>query len=76
MAISFVYVCDECGATAQVTAPRREFVGLTGRSYGFGGYQFPTPKGNAPQGWIDYCIVGCTYCPQCADKLTDTEAKP
>jgi hypothetical protein len=68
--VTVTYRCGGCSATA--TAPeqtvRREFVSLSGRSYGVGSYVLTPIKieGVAPDGWAAFDpYTQCTYCPEC-----------
>lgn len=61
-----VFSCDGCSKIAPPVPVRREFASLSGRGWGFGRYVVDSdPESLAPEGWTAFCIVGCTYCPEC-----------
>jgi len=66
--IRVLFSCDGCHAEAVGTSPlRREFVSVTGRSYGLGSYRPANSiEDVTPEGWIAYDpYTQCTYCPKC-----------
>jgi len=74
MSITVNFECSGCWDKSPGTKPLgRKFVSITGRSYGFGSYQYDTIDDVIPEGWISYDIVGCTYCPKCASELYPTQ---
>lgn len=70
MSISMVFSCDGCFKTAPAVSIKREFESLNGRGWGFGRYVVHSdPESLAPEGWTAFCIVGCTYCPECTAEI-------
>lgn len=62
--------CDGCDAETHTAPIRREFLGYNGRSHGFGSYREPDiDKAVEPTGWVWSDIIGCTYCPECQQKI-------
>jgi len=76
MGIEAVFKCGGCFAEAKGTRPmRREFVGIGGRSYGFGSYRFEDARDVAPEGWVAFDpYTGCCYCPECWASIENGEA--
>jgi hypothetical protein len=81
VSVTVTFACGGCEATA--TAPeqavRREFVSLSGRDHGVGGYVV-TPiliESAAPEGWVAFDpFTQCTYCPVCWAAITDAQVAP
>lgn len=72
MSIQLIYCCDGCGAEARSGRVARKFESFNGQGYGFGVYRIDAdPVRDAPDGWIAFCIIGCTYCPSCADGMEE-----
>ncbi len=70
MSISFLYRCDGCNNEAVSGHVRRTFESFSGRDCGFGAYRVDAdPIRDAPDGWIAFCAIGCTYCQDCAASL-------
>lgn len=70
--------CDGCHTeTKSEKFLARRFIGVTGRSYGFGRWEHDTPQDIAPEGWIvSDDATGCTYCPECwAEILAEVAAE-
>ena len=71
MGVRMTFECDGCGESTSINV-RREFHAFNGAAYGFGYHHVNSdPSAIAPPGWIAYCVVGCTYCPDCAVGLED-----
>ena len=71
MSVHVIYNCDGCFATTEPIHLGSKFVGINGRSYGFGKRHYEQPKDKAPDGWVAYDLIGCCYCPTCAADLED-----
>ncbi len=70
MSIRFLYRCDGCNNEAVSGHVSRTFESFSGRDHGFGVHRVEAnPERDAPDGWIAFCILGCTYCPDCAKEL-------
>lgn len=66
MSIRFVFRCDGCEAKAEAGHVRRTFEAFNGKGYGFGTYRvIANPEDDAPEGWVAFDLIGCTYCPDC-----------
>lgn len=65
--ITVQFECGECFAKVQgITWLSRRFVSITGKSWGFGHYEYDTPQDVVPEGWIAFDpYTGCCYCPAC-----------
>lgn len=72
MSVTVHYLCDGCHVEAEGTEPiRKQFVSVSGRSYGFGSYRYVnTVVDVAPEGWwaFDPYTQLC-YCPECRRKI-------
>jgi len=73
MTVQVLFECGGCSATAKGTHwLTREFVSVSGRSYGIGSYHYSTPQDVAPDGWIAFDpYTGCCYCPSCWSEIKD-----
>ena len=69
MSIQTKFVCNGCFNEEQGGILKREFISANGKGYGFGQYNYQTALDVAPEGWLPYCIVGATYCPECVKEL-------
>lgn len=67
MSIRILFTCDGCYTEYQpIHLGPRIFRGVNGKSYGFGSYEYPTVRENAPEGWQAYDpFTGMCYCPVC-----------
>ena len=67
MSVKVLFECGGCCAKAEGVEPlKREFVSLSGKSYGFGRYVNTNPEDVTPVGWIAFDpYTGCCYCPKC-----------
>ena len=65
------FECGGCFAKAVGTRfLERKFVSITGKSYGFGHYEYNKPQDVAPQGWVAFDkYTGCCYCPECWESI-------
>ena len=74
MSVTVQFECDGCSTKASGTKPiRKEFVSVSGRSYGFGSARYmDTVAEVAPEGWwpFDPYTYLC-YCPECRAKIED-----
>ena len=54
---------------------RKEFVSVSGRSYGIGSFQpANTVEDLAPEGWVPWDPYTCaTYCPKCWAEITEED---
>jgi len=68
--------CDGCHAeTKSDKYLRRRFHGVSGKSHGFGTFEYDLPQNIAPDGWIVFDpYTGCTYCPTCWAEIKDGQA--
>ncbi len=72
MSVRVVFECGGCFAKAEGTAPlRREFVSVSGRSYGIGSVvPVNTVEDVTPTGWIAFDpYTSCCYCPTCWSEI-------
>ena len=69
MSVEVTFKCDGCDNKSNAIRLDSKFIGINGKSYGFGTRQYEQPKDKAPEGWIAYDLIGCTYCPTCAENL-------
>lgn len=79
--VKVTYSCGGCGTTAE--APEltvtREFVSVSGRDHGVGGYvQSPVDVvAGAPEGWVPFDPwTQATYCPECWAQIDSAEPEP
>ena len=74
--ITVNFECGGCLQKAQGTTwLSRRFVSISGKSYGFGHYEYDTPQDVAPEGWVAFDpYTGCCYCPTCWAEI-ETEVK-
>lgn len=72
MSVVVWFKCNGCDAAAEGTSRlRKEFVSVSGRSYGFGSARWTnTPDDVVPEGWVaaDPCTY-CCYCPACWQQI-------
>ncbi len=69
MSVFVQFHCDECFAKSEHVRVTDKFVGISGRSHGFGSRVEQKVSDVAPEGWITFDLIGCTYCPECAGSL-------
>jgi hypothetical protein len=72
MGVEVLFQCDGCFKGTRGTGRlMREFVSVSGRSYGIGSVRpANTIEDVAPEGWIAYDpYTYCTYCPSCWDEI-------
>lgn len=63
--VKVIFQCGGCDAKAEAHVSR-QFVSVSGRSYGFGSYVEQKVSDVAPKGWIAFDpYTSCTYCPEC-----------
>lgn len=73
--ITVTFHCGGCDAKAEGTRPiRQRFEGIAGKPWGFGTYVTDNIEDVAPEGWIVFDLIGCTYCPACADEIAEAVA--
>ena len=68
MSVLVRFECSGCDAKADGTKPlRKEFVSVSGRSYGIGSAQWAVRVEDVvPEGWMPFDpYTYCTYCPKC-----------
>lgn len=74
MSINVIFECDRCHKTEKGTSRIfEEFVFVSGKSYGPGEYHELPASSVAPDGWVPFDAIGCTYCPDCADEIFETK---
>ena len=68
--------CGGCEATAETGPIIRTLHSVTGKSYGYGAYRYPTISEMVePTGWVwSDPYTGCTYCPDCWKQIESGEA--
>ena len=67
--IKILFECGGCDAKAEGWL-KREFVSISGRSWGFGSYRETKAQEAAPEGWVAFDpYTGCTYCPECWESI-------
>lgn len=74
VSVTVQFSCGGCDAKAEGTHPlRKEFVSVSGRSYGIGLLQWACGVENVvPEGWVAFDpYTGCTYCPKCWAEIID-----
>jgi len=76
MSVRLVLECGGCDATATSETWRREFHGVTGRSYGFFRCHLPDPTTVCPPGWVLWDLIGATYCPDCWASICEDSPPP
>lgn len=82
MSVTVKFSCGGCDAVADgTTFLRREFVSVSGRSYGFGSFRPANAVEDVtPEGWVAFDpYTGCCYCPTCWASIVDAkplEARP
>lgn len=83
MSIVATFNCDGCHRfQASKKIPQRRFIGVNGKSHGFGHWEYDTFEDIAPNDWVAFDpYTGCCYCPECwagilsGDKI-DAEITP
>ena len=76
MSVRLLLECGGCDATATSERWRREFHGVTGRSFGFGRYHLPDPESVCPPGWVLWDRISATYCPDCWASICEDSPPP
>lgn len=62
--------CDGCHMEAYGARFKKEFVSVSGRSYGFGAWHTPKIDDVVPEGWVwSDPYTSCTYCPKCWEEI-------
>ena len=67
MGVTVTFSCGGCFKKTEGTDRlSRQFVSITGRSYGFGSYVYNKSQDVAPEGWVAFDpFTGMCYCPEC-----------
>jgi hypothetical protein len=72
MGVTVLFRCGGCEASAAgTTSLRKEFVSVSGRSWGFGrAVMTNTVEDVTPEGWTAFDpYTYCTYCPKCTREI-------
>lgn len=76
MSVFIYFACDGCDAETKPVRAESEFRSFSGKSYGLGRRLEPSLSSLAPEGWVAYDLIGCTYCPSCVSALNEEPAPP
>lgn len=70
MGTTLKLTCGGCDAKAESKPFRKEFVSVSGRSYGLGSWRTPDIDDVVPEGWVwSDPYTACTYCPKCWEDI-------
>lgn len=77
MTVKVLFECGGCFVKAEGTTwLERRFVSISGRSHGFGHYEYTKPQDVAPEGWVAFDpYTGCCYCPDCWSEIANGVAE-
>lgn len=74
MSVTVKFECGGCFDVADgIRSLERRFVGVTGKSYGFGRWEYDSVQNVAPNGWVAFDpYTGACYCPKCWKEIQET----